>query len=89
MEAIGNIAVLKQLGNFGVIGLIMFLWWYDQRCIRKILGQYAQDMKDQRKMYESNVSLCKDYDEVSKDLKSIVILNTQVMTRLCDRLEVK
>lgn len=87
MEALGNITALKGLAEYGMVGLILFLWWYDQRCTRQILTQYKRDMDEQRKMYESNVSLCNDFAEVSRDLKQIVILSTQTLTRLCDKLE--
>jgi hypothetical protein len=87
MEAIGGVTLLKTLSEFGTIGLILFLWWYDQRCIRQILAQYKQDMDEQRKMYESNVSLCRSFADLSGDLKSIIVLNTQTLTRMCDRLE--
>jgi len=95
MEAIGNIAVLKTLGNFGVIGLIVFLWWHDQRKMERqaeshqkdlsvILNKYDDDMAEMRQMYRNNASLCKDYSEISKDFKDLIILNTQAMTRLSD-----
>lgn len=44
-------------------------------------------------MYQSNVRLVKDYEDgmtrygdLAKDLKDVIILNTQAMTRVCDKL---
>lgn len=39
------------------------------------------------KMYESNVKLVEAYQQTAGDLRKIVIMNTQVVTRLCDDIE--
>jgi len=36
------------------------------------------------KMYESNVRLVEGYESISVDLREVVIMNTQAMTRACD-----
>jgi hypothetical protein len=95
MEALGGIHVLELAGKFGMVGLILFLWWCDQRIrdqrdaahrkdLAAILERYDQDMREVRGMYERNVSLCRDYAEISKDYKDLIILNTQAVTRLTD-----
>lgn len=38
-------------------------------------------------MYENNVKLVKAYDEVSKDLKEVVVLNCQAMQKVCDKID--
>jgi len=76
--------LLKVLTDAGVIGLILFLWWYDNRRIWVVLKQYQADMVEMRKMYENNVSLCKDFSSVSHDLREVVILNVQQMTTMND-----
>lgn len=53
----------------------------------KTLIQYQQDMQEARRMYENNVELVKDYRSVAGDLKDVVIMNTQVLTRACDAIE--
>jgi hypothetical protein len=40
-----------------------------------------------RDMYLTNASLVKRYEEVAGDLREVVILNTQAMTRLVDRID--
>ena len=93
METIGFISILKLLGNFGVLGLVIFLWWYDNRQIRKIVAvhkedlseillRYEKDMAETRKMYESNVALVKDYKSIAGDLKEIVVLNIRECTKM-------
>jgi len=95
METLGNMAILELLSKFGLIGLILFLWWYDQRTrdrqderhrqgLAAILDRYDKDMMEVRGMYERNASLCRDYADISKDYKELIILNTQAMTRLTD-----
>ena len=36
-------------------------------------------------MYESNVRLVEKYEDIAKDLQSVIVLNTQTMTQLCER----
>ncbi len=50
--------------------------------MREILNQYRQDMLEMRRMYESNVRLVDDFSAVSKDLREVVIMNTQAMTEV-------
>ena len=40
------------------------------------------------RMYENNVDLVKKYEDVAKDLREVVIMNTQTITRLVDRIDV-
>jgi aspartate/glutamate racemase len=37
-------------------------------------------------MYEKNVSLVKDYHSVAGDLREVVMMSTQTMTRLADEI---
>lgn len=39
------------------------------------------------RMYENNVKLVEDYEALSKDLKEIIIMNTQAVTKLNDGIE--
>ena len=39
------------------------------------------------KMYKDNVSLVEELEEIANDLKDVVIMNTQAMTRLGDNIE--
>ena len=82
METISLIGYLEIFKNFGLIGLVIVLWWMDSKRFTKILDRYKADMAEQRRMYESNVSLVKDYESIASDLKDIVIVNTQAMTTL-------
>ena len=82
MDTISLVGYLEVFKNFGLIGLIVVLWWIDQKKVYKILDKYKTDMAEQRRMYESNVSLVKDYHSVASDLKDVVIVNTQAMTKL-------
>ena len=95
MDQIGIMSVLKILGDFGTVGLVIFLWWSDNRRLETVmaksntdmtavLDQYRRDMAEQRKMYEANVSLCKDFASVTNDLRDIVTLNIQTMTECKD-----
>lgn len=76
------LGVLKILSDFGVLGLVIFLWWSDNKRVWAVLNQYKSDMIEQREMYRANVSLCKDFSSVANDLRDIVSMNIQTMTRL-------
>lgn len=89
MEPVGMLGVFEVMGQAGILGLIILLWWIDTKKIYKVLDRYKRDMDEQRMMYEKNVSLVKDYHSVANDLKDVVILNTQAMTKLVDRVERK
>ena len=86
METINLIGFFEIFKNFGLVGLIIVLWWMDQKKVYKILDKYKADMAEQRRMYESNVSLVKDYQSVAGDLKDVVIINTQAMTTLSEQI---
>lgn len=84
MDQLGIMSVLKILGDFGTVGLVIFLWWSDNKRMWAVLDQYKKDMNEQREMYKSNVSLCKDFATVTNDLRDIVTLNIQTMTECKD-----
>ena len=86
METINLVGYFEVFKNFGLIGLIIVLWWIDQKKVYKILDIYKADMAEQRRMYESNVSLVKDYHSVASDLRDVVIINTQAMTKLSEEI---
>ena len=79
--------ILKIVGDFGTLGLVIYLWWADNRRLMTVMEQYKKDMSEQREMYKSNVSLCKDFASVTNDLRDIVTLNIQTMTECKDSIE--
>ena len=87
MEGINLAGLLISFKEFGLVGLVIVLWWLDSKKIYKILHRYDADMAETRRMYESNVTLVKDYHSLAKDLKDVVIMNTQAMTGLIDRIK--
>jgi hypothetical protein len=84
METVSLGSVLKIVGDFGMVGLVIFLWWSDNKRIWAVLTQYKQDMVEQREMYKSNASLCRDFSAIASDLRDIVVLNIQKMTEVSD-----
>ena len=51
-----------------------------------MLDRYKTDMVEMRRMYEKNISLVKDYNDIASELKDLIVMNTQAMTRLVDRI---
>lgn len=82
METITLVGLFEVFKSFGVVGLVIVLWWIDSKKVYKILEKYKEDMAEQRRMYESNVSLVKDYESIASDFKDLVIVNTQAITAL-------
>lgn len=69
---------LFQLGqSLGPVGLLMVFWFLDSRRTDKILKSYKEDAQEARQMYKDNVILVKQYADLARDLKDIVIMNTQ------------
>jgi len=77
---------LQNAKPYGFVGLVLMLiiilWYMDSRKVYSILNQYKSDMAEMRRMYESNVDLVKDYKDLAADLKEVVIMNTQAITRM-------
>ncbi len=86
-DATGYITIIEQLLSFGPIGIVLIMLFYSLMQNREVLKQYSEDMAEQRKMYENNFEFVKDYHVLAKDLKEIIILNTQTLTRLTERLK--
>jgi len=84
--------------NFGLAGLVLVIWWLDQKTMARMLAQYRQDMVDvleqyrkdteaHWKMYEHNVELVKRYGELAADQKDLILMNTQAWTRTQEAIE--
>lgn len=52
----------------------------------KVLTRYDKDMATVTRFYEDNVLLVKDYSRLSTELANIIHLNTQVQTRLVEKI---
>lgn len=87
MESMSFASILKLLGEFGTVGLVIFLWWYDNKRIWAVMERYERDMVEQRKMYENNVALTRQVANIAEDLRDIVIMNTQQMTHVEDAIK--
>ena len=67
---LGTILLLVLIGPW-VLALV--LSWLQSKRFESVV-----------RMYESNVRLVEGYEEVAKDLREVVIMNTQAMTKACD-----
>lgn len=79
--------ILEMVLGLGPIGLVLIVWYFDKQKTDDILRKYSEDMHELREMYLANASLVKRYADLAGDLKEIITLNTQTMTRLVDRIE--
>jgi len=92
------VEIIKMILDLGPIGVVLILGYFAKQQLDKssdqfkiqinsILAQYREDMLEQRKMYENNVELVKQYQIHAGDLRDIITMNTQIMTKLVDRIE--
>lgn len=81
------VALAKTLSSWP-FGLVLFLFMIGPWVLAMLLS-WAQSRRFEAvvKMYESNVRLVEQYERTTKDLKDVVLMNTQALTRLCDRWE--
>ena len=85
MEAISSIhTIIKIAAEFGLVGVVLVMWWMDSNRIRKILDSYKEDMGEMRQMYKNNVHLVESNEDLAKDLKDVVIMNTQAWQKSLD-----
>jgi hypothetical protein len=84
MDTINLAGLFEIFGSFGIVGLIVVLWWFDQKKVWKVLEQFKQDMAEQRRMYKNNVKLVQGYESLARDLKDVVIMNTTAMQKMTD-----
>jgi hypothetical protein len=83
--------LLKILSGFGPYGLVLFIYWYDNRRIQQLIEQNRKDVADFKLMYENNVQLVKSYQDIATrilkiadDFSDVVMMNAQAMTRIND-----
>jgi len=53
----------------------------------RILDEYGKSVDAVSSYYKNNVLLVEGYERVCRDLHSVVVLNTQTMQRLCDKID--
>ncbi len=88
--------ILKAFGPGGLIlimcgpyGLILFMWWKDGRRYSDLLRQYKKDVDAAIIRYDNNILLVEKYDKLAGDLKEIIMLNTEAVTRQNEALNQK
>ena len=87
MESAPYLKIIEMLLELGPIGLIMIMWWVGKQQTDITLAQYRDDMNQHRQDYSNNVELVRRYAELAGDLKEIITLNTQTITRLVDKFD--
>lgn len=87
--------VVDLVSGFGIPGIMLIIWYYSEKShektirhyrddMHKILQQYHEEMIEQRRMYDNNVELVKECLDNSRDLKDVVLLNTQAWQKASD-----
>jgi hypothetical protein len=89
MDQLGVLSFLKILGDFGTLGLVIFLWWSDNKRLYAILEQYKGDMNEQREMYKNNVKLATAYETLADEHVDMIRLNVSAITELTTYLKTR
>lgn len=86
--------IIAIFNVFGYPGLILIFWWVDgrraalhQAQTEKILKRYKDDVDMVTRYYNANVELVEHYEKLSGQLSDIIHLNTQVQTRLVEKID--
>jgi hypothetical protein len=98
MEVLANSALVSYLLGFGMPGAAIIIWWLMDRSYTRTMERYREDtarmyqagrdsLDAVKRMYENNVILVQNYEKMAEGLQSMIVLNTQTITRLCDRID--
>jgi hypothetical protein len=98
LEALANSALVNYLLGLGMPGVVLLIWWLSDRSHVKTIQRYREDTAKMyemgreslaavQRMYENNIILVKNYERMADGLQSLIVLNTQTITRLCDRVD--
>jgi len=87
-KAVGTPGAVVLLFIFmGAPGLLFFVWYFDRKDMRRVLNQYGRDTQKISKMYKANAGLTSAYKELAGDLKEVIMMNTQAMTKIGEAVE--
>jgi len=88
------IKIILSMGPIGLVIIMAWLWkqqvdtilrkWQEQS--NQLMRQYRDDTVALGKMYENNVELVRRYEETSRDMKDVIILVSQNLQRLNDKM---
>lgn len=89
---------LKVGSVLGLPGLMLVVWYFSDKSHQRTLAQYREDTQRQmlahsqalgevRQMYIDNVELVRGYQKIASGLQDLIVLSTQTMTRLCDKVD--
>ncbi len=98
MEGVSLATILQVGSTFGTPGVVLLLWWWSDKERERTLDQYRDHMETMFKRYEldiqatkqmyiDNVVLVKAYEKIANGLQDLIVLNTQTITKVCDKIE--
>jgi hypothetical protein len=87
--------LLRSVGNIGISGVILVLWYFSMKAQEKTMARYRSDTSEMfndyktvalemKRMYENNVVLANKFCEMTRDHKEVIVMVTQVLTHLSD-----
>jgi len=86
VTAIANL--LREISGWPLGTLLLFIIigpWVIALVLTYTQGKrFERRFEEVVRMYENNVSLAERQEEVARDLREVVIMNTQAMTKACD-----
>ena len=79
--------VMVLLSNFGIGGLVFFIWLYDmkrQTGLEALNARYAEVSQQHLQAFQD---INADYRELASDTNKTMLLTVQIQTRLTEKLE--
>lgn len=98
---LGIIKLILDMGVVGLVVVMAWLWrqqidktlekWREDNSSWKdttsdLMRTYREDTVTLGKMYENNVELVKRYEETARDMKDVIVLVSQNLQRLNDKI---
>ena len=94
-QVISLTQIMAALKAYGPLGLVIIFLYLEIRANRKqaevyridmhkVLKEHGDFMTEIRRMYENNVKLVENYEDVCGNLKDLIIMNTQGMQKVSD-----
>lgn len=81
------IGILSKLSSWP-LGMLIFAMVVGPWVFALALAQqYRRGLDETRQMYKNNAHLVESYETLAKDLKDVVIMNTQAFTRASNDIE--
>ena len=76
------INLITGISSLGVPGVLIFVWWWNDKKLNVIMSKYDAHMDELREIYKESAKLNSQFYELAKDQKEMLVLSTQVLQQI-------